>query len=409
MTQLADEEARSSRYTILFPSLLIGICLLYGWATLAIRPLYDLSRNQSIPISIGATKTADYSPDFYTPVGNVSLNILLDLFRDLDPASVPEDRMATLVGSLQTPVEWVTMPADSTQIHSTIAATLHVETTIPETALTEDPVVIVPATPIPSIPLPPPPPKPTKPPIEEPPPPTPTATYTPSPEPVHLEIIIPASDGTEILNLSNTAFEAEAWDPAVGTSNGDGITSISFMISNSLGPIIYTYADSASDYCVFKGDGPCKDAEKASISLKAGNYTLEATVLTATGETKTVTRTFIVPVITHLEIIIPPSNGTIIENINETKFEAKAWDSTVGLRNGDGITSVEFFIYDSRSTQIYTGTDSIPAFCSFGGDSVCNPVSASPIILSADNYTLKAIVLTNMSETKSVLRTFTIR
>ena len=137
MNQPNDRETHSSSSFPLVTLFILGICGLYVWAIRSIRPLYDLSRDESIPFSINATKTADYSPDFYTPVGNVSLNIILDLFQDLDPASTPESRMATLVGSLQTPVASVTIPAGSTQTDATAQATSVVETTIPETALTE--------------------------------------------------------------------------------------------------------------------------------------------------------------------------------------------------------------------------------------------------------------------------------
>jgi hypothetical protein len=203
-------------------------------------------------------------------------------------------------------------------------------------------------------------------------------------------------------------FEAEAWDPAIGTNNGDGITSVSFTISNSLGAIIYSYADSTSNYCVFKGDGPCKDAEKEGMPLKADTYTIEATVLTIAGETKTVTRTFVVPAITHLEIIFPDSDGFVVTNPNDTKFEAEAWDSTVGLYNGDGITSVTFVIYDSLLNPIYTYVDTAPFYCAFGGDSSCGNAASAGVNLPADNYTLEATVLTDASETITVKRTFTI-
>ena len=416
MNQQVDQETHSSRRVLYLPMLFIGICLLYGCITLAIRPLYDLSQNQSIPISINATKTADYSPDFYTPVGNVSLNIILDLFRDREPASVPEDRMATLVGILKTPVASVTIPAGSTQVNPTTAGTLSIETTVAETTLTENPVVTIPATPIPSTathpPPPPPPPKPTKPPTDEPPPPsptatyTPTSTYTPSPEPVHLEIVVPSTDGAVISNISDTMFEAEAWDPAVGTNNGDGITSITFVIYDSLLNPIYTDVDATPFYCAFGGDSSCNDA--ASIVLSSGTYNLEATVFTDASETKTITRTFIVPTVTHLEIIVPPSDGMVITNMNQTKFEAEAWDTAIGINNGDGITSVEFVIYDSTSTPIYADTDGTPLYCAFGGDSSCGNAASAGVTLPAGNYTLEATVLTDASETITVTRTFTI-
>jgi len=150
--------------------------------------MYDLSGNESIPISINATKSADYSADSFTPIGNISLKIILDVLRDLDPASVPEDRLATLLVSLQTPISTVTglagyiPPAISTEAPP-----------VTEPIPTEAPPQSIPDTPIPpTVIIPPPPqpapPKPKKPPKDPPPP----------PKPIQLNIIMPSTDGTNI-------------------------------------------------------------------------------------------------------------------------------------------------------------------------------------------------------------------
>ncbi|MBN1451032.1 MAG: Ig-like domain repeat protein [Anaerolineales bacterium] len=414
MNQQNEKEPHSSRLLLFLILLSVGVCLLYVWATQSIRPLYDLSRDESIPYSINATKTADYSPDFHAPVGNVSLSIILDLFQDLDPASVPESRMATLVGSLQTPVSSVTAPAGSTQTDSTAQATSVVETTIPETALTEN-LVVIPNTPIPSTstavppPPPPPPPKPTKPPEEEPPTPVPPTPIPPAtPEPALLEIINPSSDGATLTANDDTTFEAKAWDPAVGTNNGDGITSVTFRLYDSIGNTIHTYIDTASSYCAFGGNNNCSDAASAGILLSSDTYTLEATMLTNAGETKTLTRAFVIPALTQLNIIVPPADGTSITNMNDTRFEAEAWDPAIGIMNGDGITSVTFTIYDSIGNIVHTYTDITSLYCAFGGDSACAPSVAAGITLPADTYTLEATVLTNAGGTETVTRTFII-
>jgi len=380
--------------------------------------LYDLSRDESIPFSINATKTADYSPDFYTPVGNVNLNIVLDLFRDLDPASAPENRMATLVGSLQTPVSTVTAPAGSTQTDVTARATSRIETTIPETAITEATAVTIPDTPISStstVAPPPPPPQKPKPTKEEPPSPVPPTSVPPTPipptatlEPAYLKIVNPPNDGATITGNDETMFEAAAWDPAVGTTNGDGITSITFIIYDSTGNTLHTYTDVTSSYCAFGGDGPCNDAASASITLSSDTYTLEATMLTNAGETVTVTRIFIIPAKVYVEIIVPPTDGTVIKNLNDTRFQVEAWDTTVGINNGDGITSVSFVIFDSQKNIEHTYVDLMPLYCTFGGDSSCVPSVAEGVNLPADTYTLEATVLTNASESETVTRTFII-
>ena len=419
MNQQNERETPSSRFFPLLILHILGICGFYVWVTQLIRPLYNLSRDDTIPFSINATRTADYSPDFYTPVGNVSLNIVFDLFQDLDPASAPENRMATLVGSLQTPVSSVTVPAGSTQTDSIAQETSVVETTIPETALTEAPVVMIPDTPIPSTstvappPPPPPPPKP-KPTKEEPPPPVPptpvppTAIPTPTPEPVHLKIINPSSDGATITSNAETMFEAEAWDPAIGTNNGDGITSITFVIYDSIGTTIHTSTDMAASYCEFGGNNNCNDAASAGVLLSSGTYTLEVTMLTDAGETKTLTRTFVIPSLTELNFTFPSTDGVIITDMNNTKFQIEVWDTTVGINNGDGITSVTFVIYDSLTNIVHTYVDPTPLYCAFGGDSACIPSVAAGVNLPADTYTLEATVLTGAGSTSTITRTFII-
>ena len=420
MNQQNERETRTSRFLPLLLLHILGIFGFYVWITQSIRPLYDLSRDETIPFSINATKTADYSPDFYTPVGNVSLNIIFDLFRDLDPASAPENRMATLVGSLQTPVSSVTDPAGSTQTDSTAQGTSVVETTIPETALSEAPVVMIPDTPIPSTstvapppPPPPPPPKP-KPTKEEPPPPVPptpippTPIPTATPEPVHLKIVNPSSDGATITSNAETMFEVEAWDPAIGTNNGDGITSVAFILYDSIGNTVHTYTDTVASYCAFGGDSSCNDAASASLTLSSDTYILEVTMLTGAGETKTITRIFVIPSLTEFNITNPPTDGSTITNMNNTRFQVEAWDTTVGINNGDGITSVTFVIYDSLTNIVHTYVDLTPLYCTFGGDSACIPSVAAGVNLPADTYTLEATVLTDAGGTSTVTRTFII-
>jgi hypothetical protein len=408
---------RASRSIPFLPLLLVllpaVICGLYVWVTQTIRPLYDLSRDVSIPFSINANKAADYNPDSRRLIGNVSLSIILDLIQDLDPASVPENRMATLIVSLQTPVSSVTPAPGSTQPGATALATLIGETPPVETPVAESPVVPVPNTPVQSTSTPfPPPPKPTKTPYEGPPTliptATPTATYSPTPEPVHLAFINPPSAGTLITNNTQTTFEAEAWDPAVGANNGDGVASLTFTIYNSIGNSFYTYTDTAAPYCAFGGSATCSDAASAGVALGNDTYTLEATLLTIAGEGKTITRTFVIPIQIHFDIIAPPSDGMIITNIADTKFEAQAWDTAVGITNGAGITSVTFTIYDSIGNPIHTYTDTTLLYCAFGGDVICNNSVSVGVMLNSDTYTLEATVLTNASVTSTATRTFII-
>jgi len=162
-------------------------------------------------------------------------------------------------------------------------------------------------------------------------------------------------------------------------------------------------------YCVFRGDGPCREADKEGVTLNSDTYTIEATVLSNSGQSKTVTRTFVVPVITYLDIIVPPTDGTTIANIADTDFEAEGWDTTVGLLNGDGITSITFTLNDPLGTPIHTFNDTTAPFCAFDGLVVCNNSAAGGVTLPSDPlpYTLIAEMLTVAGPpTSLVSRTF---
>jgi hypothetical protein len=80
---------------------------------------------------------------------------------------------------------------------------------------------------------------------------------------VVVNILVPGSDGTVINNNSDTAFEAEAWDTAVGTSNGAGITLVDFWFTLDGLPIpplpdsLSPQHQSTHHYCAFTGTGTC--------------------------------------------------------------------------------------------------------------------------------------------------------
>jgi RHS repeat-associated protein len=72
----------------------------------------------------------------------------------------------------------------------------------------------------------------------------------------------------------------------------------------------------------------------------------------------------------HIEIVVPAVDNEIITSINQTGFEAVAYDTGVGTTNGAGISRVLFEIYDIDS-QIYAGEEGTPAYCAFGGNIPC--------------------------------------
>lgn len=75
--------------------------------------------------------------------------------------------------------------------------------------------------------------------------------------------------------------------------------------------------------------------------------------------------------------IITPAEGTTITDISETSFEAIAYNPNVGNNNGDGIENVQFQIYSPDGSLISSRTESVAAYCAFGGDSPCSIMPTS--------------------------------
>jgi hypothetical protein len=152
---------------------------------------------------------------------------------------------------------------------------------------------------------------------------TPTATSTLPP--LFIEIINPDANGQLIPAYLNSAFEAVAYDPAVGTlNNGDGIDYIMFTFS---GPSsISSLVDPLMNYCAFDGGDPpsydCNTMDPSDFaSLAMGEYTITATAYASdgSGRTATTSKTFIVgatptpsPTATRTPTLTPTSTNCTI-------------------------------------------------------------------------------------------------
>ena len=103
---------------------------------------------------------------------------------------------------------------------------------------------------------------------------SPTATNTPLP--LYIEIINPEVSGVIITSVDQTRFEAVAWDPNIGTTNGTGIDRIDFWFT---GPShIPGRTERQIGYCAFSGNAPCQriDAVVDYTTLANGTYTMYA-------------------------------------------------------------------------------------------------------------------------------------
>lgn len=294
-----------------------------------IQSIWFNNLSEYLPVSIESVSLANYSAD---PRGQkfspVRLEIIQAAIHDYDTLVTDSaNRYETVVANLNTPVPTVTAllytatmisptPSPITQyktptlITSPTATTTHTptiaytSTSIPLTSTyTYTPVPPISTytnTPIPSHPtstytFTPVPIHPTSTYTYTPTPsyPTSTKTFTPvpptntSPPPtntsislpdVHVVIIKPPNSA-KITTKDSTKFEAVAWDPVVGSTNGSGITQVRFIILDSSGNAIWSKSDDSVRYCTFpKPDGKCgKMGEQLWGSLTKGEtYTLKA-------------------------------------------------------------------------------------------------------------------------------------
>ena len=141
---------------------------------------------------------------------------------------------------------------------------------------------------------------------------TPTLTFTPSPTPlaIYVHIINPAVDGTTIYQNTDAPFQAVAWDPNLGTTDGQGISRVVFSFS---GPTpLSSRQENTAAYCAWGGNTPCPVMPLATYdSLAPGVYTMYATATAWSGATATDSVTFIIPV--------PPPTNTPTKTSTPTK------------------------------------------------------------------------------------------
>jgi hypothetical protein len=93
----------------------------------------------------------------------------------------------------------------------------------------------------------------------------------------------------------------------------------------------------------------------------------------------------------EVEIVVPSTDGNLIPSIDQTRFEAEAWDPDVGMNNGDGIQRVEFRIRNSGGGTVFSSNEYNAAYCVFGGNGPCNTMGTSLWdSLPNDTYTIYA-------------------
>jgi hypothetical protein len=183
-----------------------------------------------------------------------------------------------------------------------------------------------------------------------------TATATNTPLPLYIEIINPDPSGMTITSVDQTRFEAIAWDPNIGTSNGTGISEIRFWFE---GPgNIPGRTERQVGYCAFSGNAPCNpiNAVMDYTTLPNGTYTIFARAQGVDGRfSETVQKDFILnfpptptPTITNTPTAtpIPSCNDVFITNEQVRNYSSSS-DFRVTVSNNNQATG---YLIDSVMT-----------------------------------------------------------
>jgi hypothetical protein len=201
-------------------------------------------------------------------------------------------------------------------------------------------------------------------------------------------------------------IEARAYDPDVGTRNGDGIESVDFTIRNEAGRVVVDNSETDPAYCAFGGDSPCQ--QLLSERLGSGEFQVTATAHTASGREASDTAYFSLayepptdPEVSVTADVVYRGNSPYA-----LRIEAQAYDPGVGTRNGDGIDYVRFTVRHESGAVIYENDEASPAYCAFGGDSPCQQLLSERF--RSGVYEVTATASSMSGRTASDTTTFTL-
>lgn len=124
---------------------------------------------------------------------------------------------------------------------------------------------------------------------------TPMVTVTVTATDLVVRLVQLGPDGTNPIVTNNLALQVEAYDPSVGTSDGDGIKQVEMKILDTTGQIVYQKLEVIPGYCAFGNDGPdcivysfaATDNQwpDSTTPLQAGPHRLVVDVLADDGRT----------------------------------------------------------------------------------------------------------------------------
>jgi hypothetical protein len=168
---------------------------------------------------------------------------------------------------------------------------------------------------------------------------TPTSSKTPTPSltpsisptpsstlpPVYIDIVVPPVSGATLTDVDETRFESRAWDPLIGTSNGDGIEHVRMWLYSPSMALLNVNDQFFVRYCLYNGTVTCNRMPGGQFSaLTNGTYTIYAMAWADDGRTSALaSKTFVIawptatpsktptPTKTYTPSPVPPPTDTL--------------------------------------------------------------------------------------------------
>ena len=228
------------------------------------------------------------------------------------------------------------------------------------------------------------------------------ASAPPPPTPVTSGIVATVSQygpNSSVNAVSQAlAFQLVAYDPAVGQSDGDGITQVKFELFDPDETLVWQRPEGAEPYCLFgnpSGVSTCNVWNFAQASMRwpngqaiqAGQYTVLATISGDRGQTETVTFDFTLQTVSQPQSPAPVESeivatlvqvgpGSLSATVSQAlAFQIEAWDTAVGTSDGAGIAQVAFQLQGPTGKVVHERTEAGAPYCLFSnpsGSNQCN-------------------------------------
>ncbi|PWJ34994.1 T9SS type A sorting domain-containing protein [Sediminitomix flava] len=179
-----------------------------------------------------------------------------------------------------------------------------------------------------------------------------------------ISIVVPLS---ESYVWDSTEVKVNAFDPAVGDENGDGVDSVMFELKDEAGAVVGKDTIRVSPFAWKFNSLDHADGNYSIVAKAAFTSAVEASTEPVNIKIKNTPPaiSWVTPIKTEVEEGEEPDRAEIKGNAYQ--IEVSVADPAVGVENGDGILNVYFQLFDKRpeatqttAIETYTDEDGLP-------------------------------------------------